>query len=80
MIRFNEDDPNDCQYIMQLRDNLDIGDASIHMLRNSEQNYKEIIVCYKTIYINTYNINVIDLSNIKSTTQMPHINFRHRSF
>ena len=80
MIRFNEDDPKDCQYIMQLRDNLDIGDASIHMLRNSEQNYKEIIVCYKTIYINTYNINVIDLSNIKSTTQMPHINFRHRSF
>lgn len=50
------------------------------MLRNKEQNYKEIIVCYKTIYINTYNINVIDISQIKGTTQMPHIIFRHRSF
>ena len=68
MIRFSEDNPKDFNFIMQLKDNLDIGDASIHMLRNEEQNYKEIIVCYKTIYINMYTINVIDISQEKVTT------------
>lgn len=68
MIRFNEDDPKDYQIIMQLKDNLDIGDASVHMLRNRKLNYKELVVCYKTIYINTYNVNVIDLSQIDNNS------------
>ena len=82
MIRFNEDDPNDYEVIMQLKDNLDICDASVHMLQDKKHDYKELVVCYKTIYINTYDVNVIDLSlcNHKTNSQMPHVIFRHKSF
>ena len=34
------------------------------MLRNSKQKFKELVVSYKKIYINTYNIKIIDISKI----------------
>lgn len=55
------------------RHNLEIGDANIFILRGQDQRsgqYKELIVSYKTIYINTYNIVLTDLTEIddKSNT------------
>lgn len=50
---------------------LDIGDANMFVLR--QKKYKELIVSYKNMYINTYNVNVIDLE--ENT-----IIFRHESF
>ena len=47
------------------RHKLDIGDASINILRGYDEqvgHFKELIVGYKTIYINTYNTVIYDLS------------------
>ena len=43
------------------------------MMRNEEHGFKEIIVSFKQIYVNTYNINVFDARNQS-------IVFRHESF
>ena len=50
------------------------------MLRNQKENYKELIVSYKTIYINTYNISIIDLSNTGFNNDIQRLVFRHESF
>ena len=63
IVKFSEDDPKDYKFIMKVKNNLDIGDANIFVLRNEEQLYKELIVSYKTIHINTYMIMIIDISN-----------------
>ena len=43
---------------------LEIGDASISIYRGNDSNgeFKELVIGYKTININTYNIVVQDLS------------------
>ena len=78
IVKFNEEDPNDFKYIMKVKNNLDIGDANIFVLRNEELLYKEIVVSYKTIHINTYMILIIDISNVNQ--EMQRVNFRHESF
>lgn len=55
MIRFHEDNPQDYKYFMKYKNKLDISDAEIAVNR-LENNFKELIVSYKTIYINTYNV------------------------
>jgi len=47
---------------MKLKNKLDISDANIFVLRNPVKMYKELILSYKTIYLNTYNITVLDIS------------------
>jgi len=41
---------------------LDIGDTQLFILRNKESGLKELIVSYKTIFINTYNVVVMDIT------------------
>lgn len=52
--------PENAQFIVKWNRNLDISDASIAILRDQENGYKEIVVSYKTIFINVYNIMVLD--------------------
>ena len=52
---------------------LNIGDATMHVLSNDQMGYRELILSYKTMYINTYTCNVIDLCEKV-------IIFRHESF
>jgi hypothetical protein len=47
---------------MKLKNKLDIADANIFVLRNPDRMYKELVLSYKTIYLNTYNITVLDIS------------------
>ena len=63
IVKFSEDDPRDHKFIMKVKNNLDIGDANIFVLRNEEMLYKELVVSYKSIHINTYMILNIDISN-----------------
>jgi hypothetical protein len=50
------------------RHNLDIGDANIFILTGQDHkvggsgHFKELVVSYKTIYINTFNIVLTDLA------------------
>jgi len=52
---------------------LDIADANMFVLKNEQHGYRELIVSYKTMYINTFNCMVIDLTDKL-------IIFRHESF
>jgi hypothetical protein len=61
------------EFIINTGNKLDIGDANMFVLKNEEYGYRELIVSYKSIYINTYNCLVVDLSDKL-------IIFRHESF
>ena len=65
IIMVAEYDPNDFKFIMKVKNQLDIADASMSVLRDDHSRIKELVVAYKTIYVNTYNINVIDISSIQ---------------
>lgn len=41
---------------MKIKNKLDIADSSIVLLRDKKKNYKELIISYKTIYMNVYNV------------------------
>ena len=61
-----ENDPfvNDTTvFLVKWDTRLTIGDVSLHILRDKEKEYKEIIISYKTIFINVYSIVVLDLNH-----------------
>ena len=62
------------------RHKLDIENVNIYIVRGRNANneaFKELVIGYKTIYINTYTVIVTDLSEaIEKKTTM----FRHESF
>ena len=62
VLKFPEDDPNNVVYLMRYLNKLDIGDPNMFILRNKEKGFKELIVSYKSIYINVYNIVCMDIS------------------
>lgn len=66
LIKFCQYDPQDYKNLTQWRHKLDIGDVDIYILRGQDNtisgSYKELVIGFKTIYINTYTIVVQDLS------------------
>lgn len=68
----NEDELNG-EFLVNWGNKLTIGDCNLHVLKNEECGFKELIVSFKCIYINTFNVNVIDLKENL-------IIFRHESF
>lgn len=73
----NEQDPLDYRFFIKYKNKLDIGDADIYILRSKKNRLKEIVISYKTIFINTFNVIVMDIST-KSVEKS--IIFRHESF
>jgi hypothetical protein len=63
MIKFDEKSPMKHKFFMKWKNKLDISDANVWVLRNKERKYKELIVSYKTIHINTYSVKVFDISS-----------------
>jgi hypothetical protein len=57
-----EKDPYSSKFYIKYKNKLDIGDTNINVLRDPENRVKELVISYKTIYINTYNVIVIDIS------------------
>ena len=78
VIVFHEENPDDFHFLINYKNKLDIGDANIMVLRNSQKMYKELILSYKTIYLNTYNITVLDISTAFAKNE--NAVFRHESF
>ena len=80
LIRFSVSDPNKHDYLTMWRHKLDIADVNMQIFRDVDANgepFKELIIGYKTIYINTYNLVVQDLGGAledRATLQ------RHESF
>ena len=75
LIKFEEDDPVNYQFFLKYKNKLDIADADIAVMRNPAKKLKELIVSYKSININTYNVYVVDISG-----KTPWPLFRHESF
>jgi len=79
LIKFNEDDPSKYSYLTMWNHKLDIGDVNMQILREKDNpdGCKELLIGYKTIYINTYNLVVIDLAGDEDKRATL---FRHESF
>ena len=63
LLRMNDSEPSDFKFLTKWKNKLDLGDADLFVLRDKEKGYKELVISYKTIYINTYNIMVYDISS-----------------
>jgi hypothetical protein len=76
VLKMHESDPLQCKFLIKWKNKLDIGNTNIFVLRNKEKGIKEITISYKTIFINTYNVVVMDISKEQDKS----IIFRHESF
>ena len=76
MLKISSQNPFEHTYLIKWKKKLDIGDVNIYILRNLERRYKEIVISYKTIYINVYNILVLDTYHKSNQPIM----YRHESF
>ena len=66
MYKFKELNPLKFEEMTVWNSRLDIDNCTIAILRgqdkSSKEYYKELVVAYKTIYINTYNVVALDIS------------------
>ena len=62
LIKMHESRVNEYSFLTKYKNKLDIGDAAVAVLRDREKGYKELVISYKTIYINTYNVHVMDIT------------------
>ena len=66
VVKFNEINPQEYYFLIRWKNKLNIGDPNMYILRNRNKNYdselKELIVSYKTIFMNTYNVICMDIS------------------
>lgn len=80
-MKFHEKNPFRVKNISQWRHKLEIADVMLHILRakdeKTQQNYKELVIGYKTIYFNTYTIHVQDISGPCGNR---FVLFRHESY
>jgi len=64
----SETDPiNNFKFLTKYKNKLDIGDCKLFVMRSQigkdkKTQLKELVISYKTIYINTYNIVIMDIS------------------
>ena len=63
-------------FILKWKRSLEIGDCAINILRDQKNGFKEIVISYKTIFINVYTIMVIDQNHKSGQPLM----YRHESF
>ena len=75
LLKFNAFNPNEGKYLARWKNKLDIGDTNICVIRNEKTGYRELVIAYKTIFINTYNVMVLDMLSDKNSML-----FRHESF
>lgn len=54
---------NEPVYLINWKSKLDIANANLFLLENEEDGTQRIVVSYKSIYINTYNVMVICLKH-----------------
>ena len=63
LLRMNDSEPSDYKFLTKWKNKLDLGDADLFVLRDNVKGHKELVISYKTIYINTYNIMIYDISS-----------------
>ena len=79
ILKIHEDEPKNNRqekFLIKWKNKLDIGDPNIFVLRNHKKGLKELIVSYKVIYMNIYNVISMDIS----LDDQQLLIFRHESF
>jgi len=76
IIKIDEKNPLSSHFLIKLKNKLDIGDTNMFILFNKEKGYKELICSFKTIYLNTFNVVLLDVTINDEHLMM----FRHESF
>jgi len=76
LIQFEEQNPQDHKFFLKYNNKLDIGNADIAIIKNKEKCYKELLIGYKTIYMNTYTVQVVDIASADKTTIFKHLSFQ----
>ena len=81
LIKFSKSDPKDFLFVTMVRHNLDIGNVNMFISRGKSDGkvFKELIIGYKMIFINTYTVLSIDISDIEQTKEGI-ILHKHESF
>jgi hypothetical protein len=66
LMRFPANNPADVENLTMWKHNLDIDDANMFISKglNEKKPYRELIIGYKTIFINTYTVVCKDLSDL----------------
>jgi hypothetical protein len=62
VLRFNEKDVKEYKFLIKYTNKLDIGDVEMFLNYRTETS-REMIIGYKTIYINLYSIMVLDITS-----------------
>ena len=65
LVKFKPDSPKQYKFLSSFHTSLDIGDVTLRILRGTDPtigDFKELVVAYKTIFMNTYTVHVEDLS------------------
>jgi hypothetical protein len=75
LIKFHEQNPKSFNFFLKYKTSLDVADADIAIFKNKTTNLKELIVSFKTVVENTYNVYIVDISGDE-----PWPLFRHESF
>ena len=80
-MKFPLDDPTKFEPISMWNNKLTIDDVSVNILRGIDKytgkKYKELVIGYKTIYINTYRVEIYDMSKKNQDNSML---YAHESF
>ena len=68
LLKFDERDPESKKFIINWKNKLDIDDVNMFFLcgdnqQNPETAIKELVISYKTIFVNTFNVVVLNLAN-----------------
>ena len=56
LVQFDEEEPSEHNFFLKYQSKLDIGDAHVSIMRNKRHGYKELLIAYKSIYMNTYTV------------------------
>lgn len=80
LFQFDVKDAKNVQFLHKQATQLEIGDVNAFILdqKSGAHDFLELIVAYKTIYINTYNVISIDLTNPENAKKLTV--YRHESF
>ena len=53
--------PNATRFLMKVKNKFDMGDTGMFISRDRKTGTKELVICNKTIYINTFSIKCLDI-------------------
>ena len=80
LIQFDSKNPGICQFLSTVRNPLNIDDATMHIFNELDPELgvlKELVIGFKTININTYNVMTFDISG---ASKRKDVIFNHESY